>query len=77
MLDRYIIIYLNNILIYSKTLEKHKKHVKKMLEKFDERHLKLKLLKYEFHKKELEYLGFIIKRYGIKMTPDKIKNVLK
>ena len=77
MLDRYTIIYLNDILIYSKTLEEHKKHVKNVFEKLDERYLKLKPLKCEFHKKELEYLGFIVGRYGIKITPDKIKNVLE
>ena len=46
-----------------------------MLRKLDERKLRLKPSKYEFHKKELEYLRFLVRKKGIRMTLDKIKNI--
>ena len=75
-LDVFITAYFDNILIYLRTLSEHKKHVKKIFIKLAARRLKLKLLKYKFYKKELEYLKFIIGRYDIKITLNKIKNVL-
>jgi len=49
-LNKFVIIYLNNILIFSETEKKHEKHVKKILKKFQEKNLYLKSEKYEFHK---------------------------
>ena len=49
-LNEFIIIYLNNILIYFKNEKNHEKHVKKILKKFQKKKFYLKLKKYEFHK---------------------------
>ena len=49
-LDKFVIAYLNNILIYFKNKKNHKKHVKKILKKLQEKNLYLKSEKYEFHK---------------------------
>ena len=72
MLDRFAMAYLDDIAIYSKTLEEHVAHVKKVLEVLASRSLRLKASKYEFHKEEIEYLGYIVGREGIKMSPKKI-----
>ena len=49
-LNEFVITYLNNILIYSENKKNHKKHVKKVLKKFQEKNFYLKSEKYEFHK---------------------------
>ena len=58
-------------------MKEHKKYVKKILQKFDERKLKLKPSKYEFHKKELEYLEFLVEKKGIRITLNKIKDIIE
>ena len=72
MLDRFAMAYLDDIAIYFKTMKKHVTHVKKVLEVLASRSLRLKTSKYEFHKKEIEYLGYIVGKKGIKMNPEKI-----
>ena len=59
-LDIFVIAYLNDILVYSKTKEKHIKHVNIVLELLMQRNLLLKSKKCEFHKKKVNFLNFII-----------------
>ena len=49
-LNEFVIVYLNDILIYFENEKNYKKHVKKILKKFQEKKLYLKSEKYEFHK---------------------------
>ncbi len=49
-LNKFVIIYLNDILIYSENKENHKKHVKEVLRRLQEKNLYLKSEKYKFHK---------------------------
>ena len=49
-LNEFIIAYLDDILIFSEIKKKHEKHVKEILNKFQEKKLYLKSEKYEFHK---------------------------
>ena len=76
-LNKFVIIYLNNILIYSKTLKKHVNHVKKMLTCFMKRKLRLKSKKCEFHKKKIKFLNFIISNEKIKIDFIKINAIKK
>ena len=71
-LDQFVIVYLDNILIYSKNKDEHTKHVKKVLEKLREHHLFGKLSKCEFFKDELEYLGHYISSKRISVDQHKI-----
>ena len=68
---------MNNILIYSKTLKKHKNYVKKVLTCFMKRNLRLKSEKYEFHKEKIDFLRFIVGKQGIKIDFTKLKVVRK
>ena len=59
-LNKFVIIYLNDILIYFKTFKKHVKHIKKMLNCFMKKKLRLKFEKCEFHKQKIKFLKFLI-----------------
>ena len=59
-LDAFCTAYLDDILIYSETLEEYQAHVKKVLEALSKVSLHLKPKKCKFHKTEVKYLGLII-----------------
>ena len=66
-LDVFVIVYLNDILIYSKNEIEHTKHVRLVLEKLRTKRLLLKLEKCEFNKEQVEFLSYIISSHRIKM----------
>jgi hypothetical protein len=74
-LDQFTSAYLDDILIYSDTMEEHVEHVRRILERLTAAGLHLKPEKCEFHKTEVKYLGLIIGAEGIKMDPTKMETV--
>jgi ribosome-interacting GTPase 1 len=68
-------VYLNNILIYSEDLLKHKTHVKLILERLREAGLQVNIKKSEFKVTCTKYLGFVISTAGIKVNKSKTKIV--
>ena len=61
ILDEYVIVYLDNILIYSnKILKDHIIKVKEIFGRFSNRRLLFKLEKCKFHQTEIEFLGYIV-----------------
>ena len=74
-LNVFVIAYLNDILIYSKTLEEHEQHVKTMLRCLEQRQLLLKLEKCEFHQFNVEFLEFVIRTQGVRMNLTKLKAI--
>ena len=75
MLDISVIAYLDDILIFSKTKEEHVKHVKEVLTALAEKNLRVNPKKCEWHKEEVEFLGFRVGKNGIRMSPDKVKAI--
>jgi hypothetical protein len=75
-LDIFVVAYLDDILIFSKTKTEYIEYVKKVLEKLKKANLLLKLEKYKFYQEELKFLGFIVRRNGIHISSDKVKAVL-
>ena len=69
------LVFLDDILIYSKTLEEHERHVRRVLETLREQKLYAKESKCEFFKHEVEFLGHIVGRDGVRMMEDKVKAV--
>lgn len=67
--------YLNDILIYSNSLQEHRGHIKIILERLRAAGLYLDITKCKFHITEVPYLGFIISTKGIKMDPTKMKTI--
>ena len=74
-LDNFVVVYIDDILIFSKTLEEHLQHLQQILEILRQHKLYAKLEKCEFLKEELDYLGFLISKDGIKTQPRKIKAI--
>jgi len=75
-LDDFCTAFLDDIFIYSNTLEEHKEQVYKVLKALSDAGLHLKPEKCHFHKQEVKYLGFIITTNGIRMDPEKVSCVL-
>jgi len=75
-LDQFLIIYLDNLLIYSDTLAEHKKHMRMVLECLQGAELCLKPSKYQFHVQEVTFLGFIVGQKGVQMDPTKIAAIM-
>ncbi|KAJ1578183.1 hypothetical protein NDA12_006979 [Ustilago hordei] len=71
----YVVVYLDDFLIFSDTEEVHVKHVTEVLTCLRSNRLFAKLSKCEFHTKTVEFLGYIIKPMGIEMDPEKVRTV--
>ncbi len=72
----FVIVYLDDIIIFSQTMEEYLQHMKKVLEALRQAGLKLKLKKCKFVKKQLKYLRFIIGEFGIKPDPEKVRAIV-
>ena len=64
-LDRYVTIYLDDILIYSKTEAEHEQHLRAVLQRLRDHGLKAKCKKCAFGLREIEYLGHIVTADGV------------
>ena len=74
-LDIFVVAYLDNILIYSKTEKEHVEHVKTVIRSLNKFNLRLKLEKCEFYKREVAFLRYIVGADGVRISEDKIKVV--
>ena len=74
-LDIFVVVYLNNILVYSKSKENYIKHVRTVLRCLDNYNLQVKLEKCKFYKKEVDFLGYIIGVNRVRISKEKIKVV--
>ena len=75
LIGKSVLVYLDDILIFSKSQEEHLQHVKEVLEILRNNKLYAKLSKCEFGKKELNFLGHVVSADGIKVDPKKIEIV--
>ena len=63
--EGWVVIYMDDILVFSKEKTEHQKQVKRILEKLRQHQLSLKVEKCYFEKEEIEFLGLIITEMGI------------
>jgi hypothetical protein len=75
--DKIIVVFIDDILVYSRTEEEHEEHLRLVLQKLRDHKLYVKLSKYEFWLKQVALLGHIIQKGGISVDPSKIQDVLR
>jgi len=63
-LDNFILVFIDDIIIYSKNEKEHQDHLQKVLQRLKEHKLYGKLSKCAFYQKEIQYLGHIISAQG-------------
>ncbi|GKC54778.1 putative reverse transcriptase domain-containing protein [Tanacetum coccineum] len=76
-LDKFVIVFINDILIYSKTKEDHEVHLKLVLELLKKERLYAKFSKCEFWLQEVHFLGHVVNHNGIYVDPSKIEAIAK
>jgi hypothetical protein len=75
-LDKFVEVFINDILIYSHNEEEHKEHLKIVLQQLREHQLYAKLSKCESWISEVLFLGHIINQDGLAMDPNKVADIL-
>jgi hypothetical protein len=75
-LDKFIVVFIDDILIYSKNLEDHTRHLHVVLQRLRDHHLYAKFSKCEFWLDTVKFLGHIISSNGISVDPSKVQEVL-
>ncbi len=76
MVDQFIYVYLDDILIFSSSLQEHVQHVRRVLQRLLENGLFVKAEKCAFHAQSVPFLGFIVSPEGVRMDPDRVKAVV-
>ncbi|CED85420.1 FOG: Transposon-encoded proteins with TYA, reverse transcriptase, integrase domains in various combinations [Phaffia rhodozyma] len=76
LLDDFVIIYLDDILIFSADPSQHEEHVKEVLSRLRDHKLYAKLEKCEFDTDHWEFLGFVVSDHGVTMDKGKVQTVL-
>jgi hypothetical protein len=71
-LDKFVVVFINDILVYSRSEKEHEEHLRQALQKLWEHRLYAKLSKCEFWMKQVAFLGHIILKGGISMDPSKV-----
>jgi hypothetical protein len=71
-LDKLVMVFVNDILVYSRSEAEHEKHLHLALQKLQEHRLYAKLSKCEFWMKQVAFLGHVISKGDISMDPSKV-----
>jgi hypothetical protein len=75
-LENFVVVFIDDILVYSKNEEEHVGHLHVVLQRLREHHLYAKLSKCDFWLKEIKFLGHTISQAGIVVDPDKVQEVM-
>ncbi|XP_016192422.1 uncharacterized protein K02A2.6-like [Arachis ipaensis] len=76
-LDKFVVVFIDDILVYSKMVKEHKEHLKIVLQILRERKFFAKLSKCEFWKEEVKLLGHVVSKGGISVDPSKVEAVME
>jgi hypothetical protein len=75
-LDKFVVVFIDDILVFSKIEEEHEKHQRLVLEKLRSNKLYAKFSKCEFSLSKVAFLGLVISTGGVSVDPGKVKEVL-
>jgi hypothetical protein len=75
-LDKFVVVFIDDILVYSRSEKEHEEHLHLVLQKHRDHKLYAKLSKCEFWLKQVAFLGHIVLKGGISVDPSKVQNVL-
>ena len=76
LVGKYLVVYLNDILVYSRNLKDHIAHVQEVLQQLCKNDLFAKASKCKFHSSSLHFLGVVVLQQGLSMDPAKSKRIL-
>ncbi|GKE94775.1 putative reverse transcriptase domain-containing protein, partial [Tanacetum coccineum] len=76
-LDKFVIVFIDDILVYSKSEEEHERHLRIVLEMLRQKKLYAKFLKCKFWLQQVAFLGHIVSADGIIMDPSKVEAITK
>jgi hypothetical protein len=72
-LDKFVVVFIDDILIYSATAEEHEQHLRVVLEKLRQNQLYAKFSKCDFWLEEVAFLGHVLTAEGVDVDPAKIE----
>ena len=75
-LDKFVVVFIDDILVYSKNKEEHAQHLRVVLDRLREHQLYAKFSKCDFWLKEVPFLGHVLSSEGVAVDPGKVKDVL-
>jgi hypothetical protein len=75
-LDKFVMLFIDDILVYSKSMEEHEEHLRVMLQQLQDHQLYAKFSKCEFWIDEIPFLGHVISPEGIVVDPSKVRDAL-
>jgi hypothetical protein len=76
-LDQFIMVFIDNILVYLKSMEEQEEHLRIVLQRLREHQLYAKFSRCKFWVKEVPFLGHVVSPKGIAVDPGKVKEVLE
>jgi hypothetical protein len=76
-LDKFVVVFIDDILIYSKNEEEHARHLRIVLTRLREHQLYAKFSKCAFWLEEIQFLGHVLSAKGIAVDPSKVKDILE
>ncbi len=74
-IGKFMLVYMDDLIVYSPTAEKHLEHLEKLFSRMRHAGLRFKIDKCQFFKKQVKFLGFLISNKGISLDPGKVKVV--
>jgi hypothetical protein len=75
-LDKFVVVFIDDILIYSKNEEEHAQHIRIVLTRLREHKLYAKFIKCEFWLDRVQFLGHVLTPEGVYVDPSKVQDVL-
>jgi hypothetical protein len=75
LLDKSVVVFLDDILIYSKTEKEHEQHLRLVLDILRKNQLHAKLRKCQLFRQSVNFLGHVLDKHGLSMEKDKVKAI--